>query len=175
LELIFREIKLSSDQILNDFEVVRSILLSTWLDTYSEIVPPEDLKSFLNLTCNDEKLKEAFNDKNTNGTIAEANGKPIGWLRTYIDKKKSKFYINQIYVLKEYQRKGVGRKLIQIAEEEALKNNYNKVWLGVMSENISSVNWYKKIGFVFIKEVPFTMVNTTVNHLFGYKEIKLTP
>jgi ribosomal protein S18 acetylase RimI-like enzyme len=173
LKLTFRQWVLpSKNQSANDFEIVRNILLSTWLDTYSKIVPPEELKSYLNLNGSDDKLNESFNDKNTNGIIVEADGKPVAWMRTNIDQKENKFFINQLYVLEEYQGKGIGKKLIKIAEEEALKNNFDKIWLGVMSENLPSVEWYKRIGFIFVEELPFTMVNTTVNHLFGWKEIK---
>ncbi|HEX9739508.1 MAG TPA: GNAT family N-acetyltransferase [Ignavibacteriaceae bacterium] len=173
MKLTFRQWVLpSKNQSANDFEIVRNILLSTWLDTYSKIVPPEELKSYLNLNGSDDKLNESFNDKNTNGIIVEADGKPVAWMRTNIDQKENKFFINQLYVLEEYQGKGIGKKLIKIAEEEALKNNFDKIWLGVMSENLPSVEWYKRIGFIFVEELPFTMVNTTVNHLFGWKEIK---
>jgi ribosomal protein S18 acetylase RimI-like enzyme len=173
LKLTFRQWVLpSKNQSANDFEIVRNILLSTWLDTYSKIVPPEELKSYLNLNGSDDKLNESFNDKNTNGIIVEADGKPVAWMRTNIDQKENKFFINQLYVLEEYQGKGIGKKLIKIAEKEALKNNFDKIWLGVMSENLPSVEWYKRIGFIFVEELPFTMVNTTVNHLFGWKEIK---
>ncbi|RPI66512.1 MAG: GNAT family N-acetyltransferase [Ignavibacteriales bacterium] len=161
----------SQNHSLNDFEIVRNILLSTWFDTYSSIVPPDELKTYLNLTCNDDKLIEAFNDKNIKGIIAEADGKPVGWLRTNIDQKENKFFINQLYVLKEYQGKGIGKRLMEIAEEEALKNNFDKIWLGVMSENLPSVEWYKRLGFIFVEELPFTMVNTKVNHLFGWKKV----
>jgi ribosomal protein S18 acetylase RimI-like enzyme len=173
LKLTFRQWVLpSKNQSANDFEIVRNILLSTWLDTYSKIVPPEELKSYLNLNGSDDKLNESFNDKNTNGIIVEADGKPVAWMRTNIDQKENKFFINQLYVLEEYQGKGIGKKLMQFAEEEALKNNFDKIWLGVMSENLPSVKWYKSIGFIFKEEIPFTMVDTTINHLFGWKEIK---
>ncbi len=171
-KLNFREWELpDSSQSKNDFEIVRNILLTTWLDTYSNIVPPEDLRAYLDLTCNDEKLKEIFSDKFTKGILAEADGKPVGWLRTNIDRVENKFFINQIYILKEFQGKGIGKKLIQIAEAEAIKNNFGKIWLGVMSQNLPSVNWYKSIGFVFESEEPFLMVNTVVSHLIGWKEI----
>ena len=172
MKINFREWQLPSGaQKENDFDIVRNILLSTWLDTYSAIVPSDELKKFLNLTCNNEKLTEAFNNNNTKGFIAEADGKPVAWLRTNIDQKENKFFVNQIYVLREYQGKGIGKKLIWIAEEEALKNNFDKIWLGVMSDNIPSVEWYKRLGFIFVEELPFTMVNTKVNHLFGWKKI----
>ncbi len=171
MNLNFREWQFPSED-KNDFDIVRDILYKTWLTTYSKIVPPEDLKTFLDLTCSDEKLLKLYNDSNIKGIIAEADGKPVGWLRTNINSKKNKFYINQIYVLKEYQGKGIGKKLIQIAEKEASRNNYDKIWLGVMTENIPSVEWYKSIGFTFVKEIPFTMVNTTINHLFGWKKVE---
>jgi len=172
LKLNFREWELPTDnQSENDFDIVRDILLSTWLDTYSKIIPPEELKTYLNISCSNEKLEELLNDRFTKGIIAEVDEKPVGWLRTNINQTENKFYINQLYVLKEYQGKGIGKKLIKIAEEEALENNFNKIWLGVMSDNFPSVNWYKSLGFIFEKEEPFKMINTNVNHLIGWKEI----
>jgi diamine N-acetyltransferase len=171
LKLNFGEWKLPlENQAANDFQIVRDILLTTWLDTYSGIVPQEDLNAYLEFTCSDKKLKEILNDKLSKGIIAEADEKPAGWLRTSI--QENKFLVNQLYVLREYQGKRIGKKLIGIAEEEALKNGFNKIWLGVMSENTTSVKWYQYLGFIFEKEEPFTMVNTKVNHLFGWKAVQ---
>lgn len=173
MELKIRQWSLPAQNHPDDFEIVRNILLTTWLSTYSSIVPPDELKKFHTLTCNDEKLTEAFNNKNIKGFIAEADGKPAAWLKTNIDTKENKFFVNQLYVLPEYQGKGIGTKLMSIAEEEARKNNFDKIWLGVMTENIPSVKWYKKLGFIFEQELPFTMVNTRINHLFGWKKISI--
>lgn len=172
IKLNFREWQIpSADQSINDFEIVREILLSTWLSTYSEIIPPEELKSYLKNTCNDEKLEELLKNKFTKGIIAEANGKPAGWMRTNIDPVKNKFYINQLYVLNEYQGKGIGKKLLNIAEEEASRNKFKKICLAVMSENLPAFKWYKSQGFIFEKEIPFKMISSNVNHLLGWKEI----
>ena len=171
-QLNIREWKLpADDQSKNDFDIVRDILLSTWLDTYSKIIPPEELKAYLDYSCSNKKLEEFFKDKFTKGFIAEIDEKPVGWLRINMNQKENKFYINQLYVLKDHQGKGIGKKLIGIAVDIALKNNFDKIWLGVMSENIPSVNWYKSLGFVFEEEELFKMINTTVNHLIGWKEI----
>jgi len=156
----------------NDFDNVREILLSTWIDTYSKIIPAKELKAYLNISCSDEKLNELVNDDFTKGTIAETDYKPAGWLRTNINKTENRFYVVQLYVLPDYQGMGIGKKLMKIAEKEAIQNNYDKIWLGVMSENILSVNWYKALGFIFEEEAPFRMIDTTVHHLIGWKEIK---
>jgi diamine N-acetyltransferase len=172
IRLNFREWEIpSGDKSKNDFEIVKDILLSAWLSTYSEIIPQDELKAYLNITYSNDKLKELINDKHTKGIIAEADGKPVGWMRTNVNLTENKFFIIQLYILDKYQGKGIGKKFIKIAEEEALRNKFDKIWLGVMSENLPSVKWYNSLGFIFDEEVPFKMINTTVNHLFGWKKI----
>jgi ribosomal protein S18 acetylase RimI-like enzyme len=155
----------------NDFDTIRNILEKTWFDTYSEIIPLDELKSYLYLTCSDDKLKTLINDPLVNGIIAEMNKIAVGWMRTSIDKSLNKYFINQLYILKEYQGIGIGKKLMKVAEEKAIKNKFDEIWLGVMSENILSVNWYKSLGFIFEKEEPFKMISTSVKHLIGFKKL----
>ena len=49
-----------------------------------------------------------------------------------------------------------------------------EIWLGVMLQNTRTRQWYERIGFVFVKEEPFTMGATSVPHLIGYRPIVLT-
>jgi ribosomal protein S18 acetylase RimI-like enzyme len=89
--------------------------------------------------------------------------------QTQINQQEKRFYVSSIYVLPLYQGKGLGMKLIRAAETWAIANHFDDVWLGVMMQNVNALAWYKKIGFQFVEEAPFTMGQTTVNHLIGYK------
>nr|WP_307775840.1 N-acetyltransferase [uncultured Cetobacterium sp.] len=51
-------------------------------------------------------------------------------------------YIGALFVDPEYQGKGIGKKLIEYAE-----NIYDSLRLAVYKENHDSVNFYKKVGF----------------------------
>jgi len=55
--------------------------------------------------------------------------------------------IFKIGVKKEYQRKGVGTKLIQKLIEIAREKNISKIFLEVKASNLSAYNFYKKLGF----------------------------
>jgi ribosomal protein S18 acetylase RimI-like enzyme len=47
----------------------------------------------------------------------------------------------------------------------------HEIWLGVMVQNVDALAWYRKLGFIFEREEPFTMGKTTVPHLIGFKKI----
>jgi hypothetical protein len=40
-----------------------------------------------------------------------------------------------------------------------------------MVQNSRTMQWYERIGFVFVKEEPFTMGATSVQHRIGYRPI----
>jgi ribosomal protein S18 acetylase RimI-like enzyme len=103
--------------------------------------------------------------------MSEIDDKQAGWMKLYEDQAAKRFYISSLYVLPQYQGFGIGKKLLFNAEEMAVKSNYNKVWLGVMKDNIKALDWYQKIGFQFIEKEPFKMGETEVLHLIGYKII----
>ncbi len=154
----------------SDYPVIRKILWETWLNAYS-FIPEEDLRTYLDAAYNDQQLILLVNNKANQSIITEVNKTPVSWMRLNNNESELRFYISSIYVLPEYQGYGIGRKLFSFAEKEAVKNNYDRIWLGVMTENIKAVEWYRKIGFVFVEEEPFKMGNSEVMHLIGYKII----
>ena len=76
-----------------------------------------------------------------------------------------------MYVLPKYQGFGLGKKLLNEAYRIAKEKHFNKVWLGVMKQNVKSLEWYQNLGFIFDEEEPFQMGSTEVMHLIGYKVI----
>jgi ribosomal protein S18 acetylase RimI-like enzyme len=65
--------------------------------------------------------------------------------RTVLNKKGT-VVINELVVRKEYQNKGVGRKLLESAIEEANNQNMDEIEVGVMKDNINAIKFYKKNG-----------------------------
>jgi ribosomal protein S18 acetylase RimI-like enzyme len=154
-----------------DFKTVRDILLVTWKDAYY-FIPEKDIITHLENYYCEAKLLELFNNKCVMGILAEIENKLIGWMKLFDDEIAEKFFISSLYVLPEFQGFGIGKRLLLRAEEKASELKYNKVWLGVMKDNLKALTWYKKIGFNFVEEEPFKMGETEVLHLIGYKIIK---
>jgi diamine N-acetyltransferase len=153
----------------NDFEPVRHVLLDTWLDAYGSFIPEEDISGYFASTYSIDKLSALYRSPTSKGYIAEDNTAVVGFERLQYDEKQNRLYVSSVYVLPGNQGKGIGRHLLLLAEEEARRLRLDRIWLGVMTQNIPSVEWYKKIGFTFIQEEPFTMGATVVQHLIGYK------
>jgi hypothetical protein len=65
----------------------------------------------------------------------------------------------------------MGRRLLEAAERYATEKGLEELWIGVMVKNRRALDFYKNVGFQFVREEPFTMGKTTVSHLIGYKRI----
>ena len=153
-----------------DFQTVRNILLVTWKDAY-HFIPEKDIITHLDNFYSETKLLELFNNNFVKGIFAEIENKPVGWMKLFDDQLAEKFFISSLYILPEFQGYGIGRKLLLKAEETASKLKHDKVWLGVMKDNVRTLEWYRKIGFQFVEEEPFKMGETEVLHLIGYKTL----
>ncbi|MFZ1520010.1 MAG: GNAT family N-acetyltransferase [Ignavibacteriaceae bacterium] len=155
---------------IEDFSIVKNILLITWKNTYT-FIPEEDILSHFEKHYSEDRLIEILNDPFSNGIIAEVNSVPAGWLKLFEDHINKKFFVSSLYVLPDYQGFGLGKKLLNEAYRIAKEKRFSKVWLGVMKQNVKSLEWYKNLGFIFDEEEPFQMGSTQVMHLIGYKVI----
>ena len=153
-----------------DFSIVKNILLTTWENTYT-FIPKEDILIHFEKYYSEYRLIEILNDPFSKGIIAEVNSFPAGWLKLFEDHINKKFFVSSLYVLPGYQGYGIGHKLLEESYRIAKEKHFNKVWLGVMKQNVKSLDWYTKLGFVFVEEEPFQMGSTEVMHLIGYKII----
>jgi ribosomal protein S18 acetylase RimI-like enzyme len=153
-----------------DFSIVKNILLTTWKNTYT-FIPEADILIHFEKHYSEDRLIEILNDPFSKGIITEVNSVPAGWLKLFEDQINKKFFVSSLYVLPEYQGFGLGKKLLNEAYRIAKEKQFSKVWLGVMKQNVKSLEWYQNLGYVFDSEEPFQMGSTEVMHLIGYKVI----
>lgn len=155
-----------------DIETIRTITWETWVDAYSSFIPVEDLRTYFDRAYSAQALRDLRAQPNVDGFVAEIGGETVvGYLKTHLEKDEGRFYVSSVYVLPSYQGQGIGGKLMRAAEERALAAGMKQVWLGVMVQNTAALEWYRRNGFSFVEEAPFTMGRTTVNHLIGFRAI----
>jgi ribosomal protein S18 acetylase RimI-like enzyme len=153
-----------------DFPIVKKILLTTWKDTYS-FIPEKDILSHFDKFYGQDQLIEILIDPFSQGIVADLDSVPAGWMKLFEDHINKKIYVSSLYVLPNYQGFGLGKKMLNEAYQISRQKGFNKVWLGVMKQNIKALEWYKNLGFIFVEEEPFKMGSTEVMHLIGYKII----
>lgn len=153
----------------SDAEAVREVLKLSWEVAYSTFIPQNDLDFYLDKTYSVELLKAASHNPDLTCYVSEVENKICGWLKIYESKEENRIYLSSIYVLPEYQKLKIGKKLFELACTTATQKNFTEIYIGVMVQNERALNWYRKLGFDFFEEQPFAMGKTSVPHLIGKK------
>lgn len=103
--------------------------------------------------------KKAFNKrlKDPHQTIyiaetdhGEVVGYAFAWIISYRDHSTyvdfDRFYIDDICVLKSYQRKGIGKRLFECCKQKAQEQKCKMLELGVWSFNKNAIAFYESCG-----------------------------
>jgi diamine N-acetyltransferase len=158
-----------------DLAAVRQITWETWVATYSSFIPMEDLRGYCDEHYSIEALAQLMAAPSFRGLLAIEDGVPAGYAKVKYAGEEKRCYLSSLYILPAFQGRGIGGRLLAAGEEVAAGFGVAEIWLGVMVQNTSALAWYRKIGFQFVEEAPFTMGKTTVNHLIGYRPLSPRP
>ena len=154
-----------------DLESIRRITWQSWISTYSSFIPESDLRSYFDIHYTEASFLSMFDDPFMHGFIAETNDQIAGYARLFFNQDENRLYVPSLYLLPEFQGQDIGRRLLEAAEGYAAEKRLDELWIGVMVKNRQALDLYRKVGFQFVREEPFTMGNTTVSHLIGYKKL----
>ena len=81
--------------------------------------------------------------------VVEDSNALVGYMDCGIPYRQYKNYkqeIGLLYLLKEYQNKGIGRELFNIACNKIKKNGYNQFFISCNKYNTNAQGFYKKMG-----------------------------
>lgn len=156
----------------SDLGSIRRITWESWISTYLSFVPERDLRSHFEIHYTAESLLILFDDPSTQGFVAATDSQVVGYARLFFSRDENRLYVSSLYLLPECEGQGMGRRLFEAAEGYAAEKGLDELWIGVMVKNRRALDVYRKMGFQFVREEPFTMGKTTVSHLIGYKKIK---
>src|SRR4030042_5728295 len=153
-----------------DLESIRRITCQSWISTYSSFIPESDLRAYFGTNYTEASLLNMFDDPFTQGFIAAVDDHIAGYARLFFNGDENRLYVSSLYLLPEFEGKGIGIRLLESAEGYAAEKRLDELWIGVMVKNRQALLFYRKVGFLFVREEPFNMGKTTVSHLIGYKK-----
>jgi ribosomal protein S18 acetylase RimI-like enzyme len=135
---------------INDIELIKQYKLKSIFDYADNISEEEDLKirkyidKFLPNSIND--YKNIVIDGKINGCLLLTN-------------KDNNLLLDEIYIEKKYQGKGIGTDIIK-----SILKEHNEVYLYVYKKNTNAINLYKKLGFKIHEE-------TLTRYYMKYKKL----
>ena len=107
---------------------------------------------FLKLETSVRWIDKTYKNKLKDILVAEDKGKIVSFL-LYIYRPKGKvfaenyFYIEDLFVTPEYRGRGIGKKLMNLVEEEAKKRGIKKLRLSSKVKNTPANTLYKGLGY----------------------------
>jgi ribosomal protein S18 acetylase RimI-like enzyme len=118
-----------------------------------ENIPKSDIISF-NKIRKLEKIdfEKDFENSKKKFFIAISENKIVGFIKIYIKEhpylKCRDSEIEDIFVLSQYRRMGIAKKLFNYAKRFAISNGAKNIFLGVNSNNLGAIKLYDKLGFI---------------------------
>jgi ribosomal protein S18 acetylase RimI-like enzyme len=88
--------------------------------------------------------------------VADDDGRIAAMLALHVPDR----YLDQLFVAPEYQRAGLGRRLLGFTREKLP----DEIWLRCIRENDNAWRWYEREGFVFEKEALEPMNGFTMKY-----------
>jgi GNAT superfamily N-acetyltransferase len=65
--------------------------------------------------------------------------------------------LNKLYILEWFCGKGIGARLMELAEQEVKQRGIELMWLWVLESNERAVSFYQRQGYEWIGNAPFQM------------------
>ncbi len=135
---------------INDSDELSKLKQMVWNETYRGIYSDEKIDNY-DYKNNSIKFLNIINDPNVELYVVEDNNKLVGYMdcgipyRSYKDYKQE---IGLLYLLKEYQRQGIGRELFNIGLNRIKEKGFNEFFISCNKYNIKAQEFYKKMGGV---------------------------
>lgn len=166
------------EAVVADAEGIARVHVASWQTTYQGIVSA----GFLASMSAEGRIPKWQQILETLGErafvfVAEDDGKIIGFVNGMDERENNPQYTGEvggIYLLKEAQRQGTGRKLIQTAARELARRGHASLLLWVLKDNLPARKFYETLGGKILREKPVTIGNQTLPEIsYGWDNLNI--
>ncbi len=113
-----------------------------WATTYRGIYPDKLIDEF-DFDFHDSRNLQWINSEEYSVFFITADGEKAGYL---ILQHKNPLYVQSLYLLPEFRRKGIGRKTFKFIRKHCRENGMENFCLGCHPENKNALCFYEKMG-----------------------------
>ncbi len=137
----------------NDLDQLVQISKSTFIDAFEADNNPDDFKGYIDFAFNKSKLTEELENPFTIFFFVYANNDLVGYFKLNENDAQSdlkgvdSLELERIYVIPEFQGKGLGRRMLQQVKKLASQSIKTFLWLGVWEHNKAAIKFYETNGF----------------------------
>ncbi|MBM6818903.1 MULTISPECIES: GNAT family N-acetyltransferase [Clostridia] len=144
------EIRIASYEDCRSLALLKRIV---WETTYRGIYPDEKIDKY-DVDLNENKFKNMIKEQSQRLFVILSDSKIIGYIscgKIMGAFDKHTHDIGLLYLLKEYQGKGIGRQMFEFAKKELKNQGITEFIVSCNKYNIPAQQFYKKMGGQIIK------------------------
>lgn len=144
-----------------DLEVLVEISRQTFSDAFEAVNDPEDFQHYLNTALSSNTLLSELRNPLSHFYFVYHEEKVAGYFKyneggAQTDlKDPTAIELERIYVVSDYQNKGLGRRMINEVIQKAIELRKSYIWLGVWEENMGAISFYEGLGFEKFGKHPY--------------------
>lgn len=142
----------------SDFETVANLAGSIWRSHYANIVSMAQIEYMLAGRFKPDKLRAYLNSDDRWMMLLRLAHRPIGYC-SYSRTAPGEMKLEQLYLLQEFQGKGLGGFMLRHVESQARKHGLRVLMLQVNKRNADAIVVYRKAGFTVREEAVFDIGN----------------
>jgi ribosomal protein S18 acetylase RimI-like enzyme len=131
---------------------IRNVAQRTWDDTYVGIILPETQESHLARWYTPAALEEAMGRSESWFYVAVVQGEVIGFAQ-FMMREGGRGELTRIYVLPEWQRLGVGSRLLREGLAALSTHGAEEAFVHVEKANAKGIRFYERRGFHQVREL----------------------
>ena len=161
----------------DDAGSIARVHVDSWRTTYAGIVPAEYLAG-LSYRDREAIWNRALSTEQTVGGsfVAETEGSDVIGFATYgPEREGNKTYRGElyaIYLLEDYQRMGLGRRLVSAVVQGLVVNGFSSILLWVLEENNPACRFYESLGGERVSRKTITIGGVDLIEVsYGWRDI----
>lgn len=152
-----REMKIKIEKCaLDSLDLLQEVSIETFTDTFQAQNSEKNMKAYIEKSFHQEQLKQELLNPTAEFFFIYEKSEVAGYLKLNIEATNT-VEVERIYIRQQFQRSGLGKKLLEYAMERAKQYKKTEIWLGVWEKNDQALAFYKKIGFVRTGQHSFWM------------------
>ncbi len=132
----------------SDCDNLSKLKQRVWYENYRRIYSDQKIDNF-DFDKNSKKFSNIIDSPNIQLYVVEDNGELVGYMdygTPYRPYKNFQQEIGLLYLLKTYQKKGIGRKLFNLARDAIKANGYNEFFISCNKYNFNAQKFYERMG-----------------------------
>lgn len=164
MNIIYRKAEIS------DYEGIYYVSCYSWDETYRGFMPDEYLDDRINNFSSKSLKTKAYLEKLENDgdldkyLVCEVDGKIVGicqYLKSRNENYNDSGLLGALYVLKKYQKLGIGKELFRLAVNGMIDMGYKSVYLECLTGN-KSIDFYTKYSGVLKENIDYPIGDFSV-------------